>query len=131
MDDNNDKAKQSKLSFIPKGWKTAYMVDKERNPDKYRDNYKNLRTPTINQEFAQLAKTLTSEIAEQVTVGDMEEAAAIVEANLVGKRQYTTGPTALAISPDAQRNLIEPEPRPYKPRGRRKQKQENQSDFHL
>ena len=80
---------------LSSGWQTAHMRAKERG-GKDATHDKNIRV---------LAGTLAGDIAQQVTNGNREEAAARVEANLIGMRQGKKGPAALAASPDAQRIL--------------------------
>ena len=95
------------------GWQTSGMRMKEQGGD-IRTHDRNMRA---------LGKELTGDIA-QATGCDKDEAAALVEHNLVGMRQGKNGKPAMAASPDAQRTLDEQDAKSHAARLHRRRSQE-------
>lgn len=89
----------SKHPPLAPGWQTGGMRRKAIGGD----------STAHDENIRALGEALVEDIAQQHTGGDREEAAALVEAHLVGMRQPAHGRAAMAASPEAQRLLDDPE----------------------
>ncbi len=90
--------------MIQPGWKTGRQLKIERGGDNTRHD----------QRIRQWREILVKEVAEQVTSGNMEEADALVDANLIGMRWNLNKP-AMAASPDMLQIMNEQRPNPIPP----------------